>query len=303
MKNQANEIPGSKPALRSRANAMLMTRFAREVAKNGARAALAKACHWLAYKVRSGLGILDPVYAHRMKLARQLDITFNSTVRYGPFAGLHLPDDSWWGYTSRGAMLLGIYELEVLRSLTRKPSHYRVFIDVGAADGYYALGALVSGLFDRTYCFEASAHGRTVIQRGAVRNKLENQVVVLGSAHDDYLQYIQPEHLGRAVMLIDIEGGEFDLLTRANLERLRHTIVFIELHEWRLADGAARLQQLLDNCRATHWVTELTTASRDLSGFPELREMSDTDRWLVCSEGRDRLMSWLRLDPRQGSTE
>jgi hypothetical protein len=38
--------------------------------------------------------------------------------------------------------------------------------------------------------------------------------------------------------------------------------------------------------------------SRYLSVFPELKELTDTDHWLLCSEGRSRLMQWLRFDPK-----
>ena len=268
-----------------------------EFLKNGPLSAIAKLGRWLNYKIRSYLGILDPVHTHRIKLARQLDAKFYSTVHYGIFAGLRLSPESWWGFTSPGAMLLGIYELEVLKSLELKPDNHRIFIDVGAADGYYAVGTLVSGLFDRTYCYEASENGREVILRNATNNGVLDRLVIHGFADKNFLDLIPPEDLLRAVVLIDIEGGEFDLLTSTNLEKLRCCIVFIEIHEWCLEGGSAKLQELLKRCRMTHSVTEITTTSRDLSGFPELREMSDTDRWLVCSEGRQRLMIWLRLDP------
>ena len=45
-------------------------------------------------------------------------------------------------------------------------------------------------------------------------------------------------------------------------------------------------------------VSTLKTSSRDLSRFSELSEYSDSERWLIASEGRPRLMSWLRLDPK-----
>lgn len=288
--------PEAEP-LWARTRASLARRFLQELRQSGARAALRRVFRWVDYKVRSRLGILDPVHTHRIELAKRLDAQFGSTVRYGPFAGLRLPSSSWWGYTSRGAMLLGIYEREVLESLARKPATYRIFIDVGAADGYYAIGALVSGLFDRTYCFEASERGREVIGENAARAGLADRLVVNGIAQHDFLDRIPVDELASAVVLMDIEGGEFSLLTRENLERLRRSIVLVELHEWRLEDGSHRLQELLDASQTTHSVSRLTTTSRDLSVFPELREMSDTDRWLVCSEGRERLMTWLRLDP------
>jgi len=37
--------------------------------------------------------------------------------------------------------------------------------------------------------------------------------------------------------------------------------------------------------------------SRDLSTYPELQQWNDLDRWLICSEGRAQLMSWVRFDP------
>ena len=194
-------------------------------------------------------------------------------------------------------MLLGIYEQEILDSLTRKPAAHRVFIDVGAADGYYAIGALVCGLFDRTYCFEASERGRAIIRENAVRAGVTERLIVNGIAEHDFLDRIPTYELSSAVILMDIEGGEFSLLTIENLERLRRSIVLVELHEWRFEDGTHKLQKLLDACKKTHLVSRLTTTSRDLSIFPELQEMSDTDRWLVCSEGRERLITWLRLDP------
>jgi precorrin-6B methylase 2 len=194
-------------------------------------------------------------------------------------------------------MLLGIYEQEVLDSLTRKPATYRVFIDVGAADGYYAIGVLVCGLFDRTYCFEASESGRQIIKENAAQAGVANRLIVNSDAQHDFLDQIPSNELANAVILMDIEGGEFDLLTDENLDRLRRSILIVELHEWRLKDGSHKLQRLLDACETTHSVSRMTTTSRDLSIFPELREMSDTDRWLVCSEGREQLMTWLRLDP------
>ena len=45
-------------------------------------------------------------------------------------------------------------------------------------------------------------------------------------------------------------------------------------------------------------ISKLTTTSRDLSKFPELFDLPDSERWLIASEGRSKLMTWLRLDPR-----
>ena len=43
--------------------------------------------------------------------------------------------------------------------------------------------------------------------------------------------------------------------------------------------------------------TVIKNAARDLSWIPELDAMNDSDRWLICSEGRPKLMSWLIFAP------
>ena len=58
------------------------------------------------------------------------------------------------------------------------------------------------------------------------------------------------------------------------------------------------MARLLTDARELFDVTEIRTTSRDPFPFPELQVLSDNDRWILCSEGRARPMTWLRADPR-----
>jgi hypothetical protein len=60
-------------------------------------------------------------------------------------------------------MLLGLYEQEVLTSLFNVPKSHKIFVDLGAADGYYGIGVLVSKHFDQSYCFEISKKVRRLL--------------------------------------------------------------------------------------------------------------------------------------------
>jgi len=51
-------------------------------------------------------------------------------------------------------MILGLYERQVLDELTMLCDGAKPLIDVGAADGYYAIGAVHSGLAPRAARFE-----------------------------------------------------------------------------------------------------------------------------------------------------
>jgi hypothetical protein len=79
---------------------------------------------------------------------------------------------------------------------------------------------------------------------------------------------------------------------------LKGSIIFIELHPWMVENGAQKLAKLKSEASIDFNITEITTTSRDMSVFPELRNFNDTDRWLICSESRKQLMTWFRLDPK-----
>lgn len=240
-----------------------------------------------------------PIARRRLKIARHLNLLFNSTVHYGLFHDLQLTTDSWWGGADRSAVLLGLYEKEVLDSLTHIPKKYNTFIDLGAADGYYGIGVLLSNLFEKSYCFEISEKGQEVIRHNALLNQVSDRIEIHGIADANFYKQLSQDELERSVLFIDIEGGEFDLLTKAMFNVFKKSVIFVELHDWLFDDGDIKLTNLKNNSLATHTFSELTTKSRDLSQFNELKKFSDTDRWLICSEGRGQLMTWLRFDPLQ----
>jgi hypothetical protein len=86
------------------------------------------------------------------------------------------------------------------------------------------------------------------------------------------------------------------------LEKLRRTALMVEVHEKLVPDGEQKLKHLRQ--RASRWftVTEFRTGARDPGAIPELRSLPDTDRWLLTSESRPYLMTWLRLEPRQAES-
>jgi hypothetical protein len=232
------------------------------------------------------------------RLSADIEVMVNSTVAYGPFKGLRFPPGTWWGI-DRAGMYFGLYEQEILASLANIPNRYRTFINLGAADGYYGIGVLVNGMFDRSYCFEQSAKARDIIKASAELNGTGN-VFIFGTADRDFYKVIPKADRDTSVLLADIEGGEFELLDEEMLQIFRHSIIFIELHDW-IEDGIRKVARLRAAASEIFDITEITTTARDLSKFPELKNFSDIDRWLICSEGRGAMMTWFRLDPkRQG---
>jgi hypothetical protein len=290
------------PACVSKAEAMLtktpvdrLRKFIELFREKGLGYAL-KASVWF-FRYKYNLIRIDPVLKRRIAINERVDNLFSSTVAYGPFKGLKFTDEYWWGKTDRASMILGLYEQELLDALrTIGPAH-RIFIDLGAADGYYAIGVLVNGLFYRSYCFEMSERAREALRANAEKNGVADRVIIRAAASREFYKDLPQDILSKSVILVDIEGAEFDLLTSDVFAAFAGSIILIESHDYFFANGQDKLDRLKVNAGQYFNITEITTTSRDLSRFPELRSFSDTDRWLICDEGRGQLMTWLRLDP------
>lgn len=280
----------------------LIDKFKQDCRSRGWAAAMTAVLRWFVNRLKELIGLGDQIQKRRLQLSAMLNERFSATVRYGPFKGLQLSREIWWGKTDRAGMLLGLYEQEVLNSVKEAAAtKRRSFIELGAADGYYGVGVLVSSMFERSYCYEISEAGRETIARNAALNGVESLVEVRGAANPQFYAQLPETVPDNCVLLVDIEGAEFDILTADVMRRFSKSVIIVELHDHFFADGAARLARLRSHAERVFDIEELTTASRDLSEFPELRTFSDTDRWLICSEGRRAMPHWYVMKPREAS--
>lgn len=237
------------------------------------------------------------VEVRRAELSRWVWQQHGQQVAHGPFKGLRLMDGLQWGEADKGVMCLGLYEREVVDDILALPTRITHFIEIGAAAGYYGIGLLLSGRFQRSTCFETEAQSRQILAHNARLNGVAARIRILGEAGPSFHEELDPRDLRDAVLLVDVEGREFDLLGEASFLALSDCVIYIELHDWFHPDGMQRLERLRRCCSATHTWREIRTGARDLGQFPELDVLCDSDRWLLCSEGRARAMKWARLDP------
>lgn len=275
-------------------------RLARELQAHGLR----HACRRRLTPRLLRMGLIECVDAdrRRLQLSQEFDARFASEVQYGPFRGLRLQAPSWWGGNDRASMLFGLYEQEVVCTLQSLSHDFSTLIDLGAADGFFGVGVVKAGMFARSICYEMSESGRLAIAHNAAANGVLDRVEIRGVAARGFHRALPQDIRHRSVLLVDIEGAEFDLLDAEAFRAFSGSVIIIELHDWLIDDGDRRLSKMRSDAEATHTASEIVTGSRDLSQLPELQRLCDTDRWLICSEGRARAMTWLRLDPLSVST-
>ena len=211
-------------------------------------------------------------------------------VRYGPFSGMTLSGDTWWGRSDLGSQCLGFYEPEVLDHIMSKPvGYYESFVDIGAADGYYAVGMLHAKLANEVYCFELAEAGQKAIKRNWEQNGSIGQLSVLGKAEYDTLELTINRAANPTLILIDIEGAEFDLLDHDTIELIRHCEVIVEIHHW-IPDFQHNYERLLRDLARYFKIRRLPAKDREVNQMAELRCYTDDNRALLISERRPSLM-------------
>lgn len=229
---------------------------------------------------------------------KRLKERLGNEVLYGPLAGFKLVGAAQWGAADHPLKILGLYEQPVQSVLSALAPLNRLFC-LGAADGFFGVGCVAAGLAQRSLNWEMVEESRQIMAHTATANAVTDRIRSFGIAESDFLAQSGEDAPGPDdVVLIDIEGAEYDILTEPTLKALSGTNVIIELHPFLVENGPAREQTLLANAAAVFEVAMIEDSVRDLSGIAELRELSDDTRWLACSEARERQMRWAHFRPR-----
>ena len=237
----------------------------------------------------------------RLVIAERLAVELDNEIHNGIFKGMKLSSLRWGGH-DKAPMMLGLYESEVSREIEKAAIHATTFIDVDAADGYFAVGAVFSGLYTNSVCFEISSEGRDSIKLNAESNGVASRVSILAEANEEtLLKTAKSVNTKDLFILCDIEGGEFDLFTLRVLQALKHSTILIEIHDFSENDRKRYLSLKL-MAESVFNLSELTQESRNPNILMSTRVLHDDDKWLMMSEGRPKAMTWLRLSPRPQSS-
>ena len=163
-------------------------------------------------------------------------------VEDGPFAGLAYPAEVTTVSLSR-LKAEGRYEAALAPILTeavdRRPS---LFVDIGGAEGYYAVGIARMGI--PTVAYESSSIQRRALRRLAAANGVEVTI----RRHCRRIPALPPGSL----LMVDAEGSEMELLDGDAAFRLAGCTIVVELHEmFRAGVTEAVLKALGETHRGT----------------------------------------------------
>lgn len=212
-----------------------------------------------------------------------------TVVLDGPFKGMAYPVRAAEG--ARAARILGTYEssLEpVVETIISRG--YATVIDVGSAEGYYAVGLARRMPQTRVLARDISADAQRLCGALAAANGVAHQVETGGLwGHSDFALC----QASRSVVICDVEGAEGDLLDPVAAPGLLHADILVEVHEG-MKPGL--LDLLTARFAPSHRVTRIDRALRP-DRLPAWAEnLSDLDRLLMLWEWRASPTPWLWMD-------
>jgi len=240
-------------------------------------------------------------HAYRERSARQAvwatvrQLTGNTVVG-GPFEGLSYIPSTHWGNVA--ALLLGTYEQEIAPIVTSwLQDGLDTFIDVGCAEGYYAVGIASRLPAASVIAFDSSEQSQAECREMSRLNGVAARVDVRGCCDHSTLNELV-ELPGRTVLFVDCEGCELDLLRPDRVPGLMRVEMLIELHEF---CRAGLTETILNRFRDTH-VTVLITAGTHTVVPAVINHLSEDFVQRALDELRPTVphrMQWAHLVPEQ----
>ncbi len=213
------------------------------------------------------------------------------TIYAGPFKGMTYLAEAHEGALI--ARLLGAYESELA-------PHFEAFIaerldcviDVGCAEGYYAVG-LARRMPEATiHAFDISERARRECAVLAERNGVADRVKIGAEFKPEDFQAFAGR---RALVLIDCEGAEVDILRPDLAPALAGLNIIVETHDV-YRPGA--LATLMDRFSPTHDILRVDGGPKIDDLPPWLLQLGHLDQLLAIWEWREAPTPWLVMRPK-----
>jgi hypothetical protein len=226
-------------------------------------------------------------------LTRAVARRLGNEIQGGFAKGMKYSAESNWG--SPANKLVGTYEKELTRvwdELDRRPP--RIVFDVGAAEGYYAVGSAVRWKNCFVHAWEAEDGSRSQLAVNAKLNGVEGRVRIHSACNEETL-YESIRTLSPDLVIMDVEGAERDICSNRCVQGAIGSTWIIECHGKEVPD------LLSARFRSSHNIEMVENQPRtadDLQiDLPWHCVWFKYDRWRLVDEGRPFSTPWLVAKP------
>lgn len=220
-------------------------------------------------------------------------------IKRGPFTGMQ-----YSSFTSTGSSLfpklVGIYEHELAEIIEYcKTQNYEYFIDIGCAEGYYAVGMAKFGKAEKVLAYDINDYAKHLCQKMASVNNVD--VEIKHAMTSDALSKFPFDKDKKSFIMVDCEGFERELFSEAAIKNLKNVECLIEVHDWCQHERRTK-DILLDMFKETHECSVIKGIDDYDKAYDykieELMDFSIQERLRIFAEGRRRLGVWLFCRPK-----
>lgn len=220
---------------------------------------------------------------------------YGLVIRDGVFAGMRYSLFPPGHHVA--AKILGIYEREISELLREvMPQQYDVIVNIGSAEGYYAVG--LARHFDnaKVLAFDIQEREQAFCARLAEVNGVGDRVEVRGLCDHATLQSILVD---KSLIVIDCEGCEYELLDPQIVPALKRSDMIVEIHDF---GGSTRIMDAIQSrFSQTHHIWIAQSEPRDPAQIPALDAVRDERIRRAAVLERDAPQRWCYLRARMAS--
>lgn len=215
----------------------------------------------------------------------------------GPFQGLKYGDTEA-RCSALYPKLLGTYENELAGEVTAAlAKRHQLVVDIGAADGYYAVGFAFRNPATQVIAFEQSPRAQVQLRKLAELNGVTARIEVRGHCGPDDIASLRAQS---GLAILDCEGFEDVILTEENIQHLAGWDFIIETHDGFSPEVTKRLQARF---AATHEVRRIDSIhdydKLDHVAVPLLEGLPRRQADQLLAEGREHgCLRWLVCTPK-----
>ena len=249
------------------------------------------------FKLNIKIRLHDRIWKKRIYLSKKINEICDGQIIDGIYKGTKLTYSSDY-FIAKPAQLLGCYEKEVqeeIYNLTKK-NNLEYFINLGAGEGYHAIGSKVANLFKYFFCYELDKSNQKTIKKNFQLNGINENIQIFSKADIDFLKYLENKiNFSKSLFLFDIEGDEFKILDKRNIEIIKNSYLIIELHHF--YSSKIEVDEFYELLHKFYNIRTCKTGNRIFSKFKKLDKFNDDEKWLMMSESRPATMDWIICEP------
>jgi hypothetical protein len=214
-------------------------------------------------------------------------------IHSGPFKGM-----DYVALATEGALiprLLGIYEAELHPHLLRFAAEgLDCVIDVGCAEGYYAVGLARLMPQATIYAYDIDPKARAACAELAARNGVAERVVIGEEFKPDGFEAFAGR---KALVMVDAEGAELDILRPDLSPALASMSLIVETHDVYRRGAFAEISRRF---APTHDLERVDIRPRAFDLPDWMLQLSHLDQLLATWEWRLEITPWLVMRPKAG---